>query len=140
VKIFGGSARCVAVSNLAVRGWDIESVPTDVRLLWVVAIAAAIGSLLRAARAMNDDVKAGNLTYSTLYSYAMYFPVGIGLGVLFYLCVRGGFFANAQSGTAAYVDPFGVAALGGLVGLFADQACTKLQDIFGEIFRNSKST
>jgi hypothetical protein len=55
--------------------------------------------------------------------------------VLFYFALRGGLFsANTSTDN---INPFGIAALAGLVGLFSKQATDKLREIFDTMFRTA---
>jgi hypothetical protein len=53
------------------------------------------------------------------------------LGLLFYLIVRAGL---VTSSGANAVNPFGVAAIAGLAGLFSKQAVDKLREVFEQAF------
>jgi len=65
--------------------------------------------------------------------------MGMLLGLVFYFVVRGGLvllMAPAGDGeTMENLDPWGVAALGALVGLFSKNAIEKLREIFDTLFR-----
>ena len=50
--------------------------------------------------------------------------------------MRGGFLPITADGTAA--NPFGIAALGGLAGLFSKQAADKMSEVFDTLFRSDK--
>lgn len=56
------------------------------------------------------------------------------LGLLFYFLLRGGLIALAPSSSAEF-DDFGLAGLGGLIGLFSKNALEKLREVFGVLFK-----
>lgn len=110
-------------------------VSADVRFLWIVALSAALGSFVQIATSFSTFL--GNQTFQLrwLWWYLLRIPIGAALALLFYFAVRGGFFTNV-SGTD--VNPYGIAALGGLVGMFSKQAADKLQDVFEELFKSER--
>ena len=55
------------------------------------------------------------------------------LALVFYFVIRGGFLTT--SGGAKDINPYGIAALAGLVGMFSKQATDKLSEVFGTLFR-----
>ena len=65
------------------------------------------------------------------------FPVGIGLALLVYLVIRGGFLTgsfSASADVATNVNPFGIAAISALTGMFAREASAKLSEVFSNTF------
>jgi hypothetical protein len=60
--------------------------------------------------------------------------VGMSMALVFYAVLRGGFLAGTPA-DAKFVNPFGVVAIGALVGMFADKAAQKLAEIFDTLFR-----
>ena len=65
--------------------------------------------------------------------------IGMMLALLFYFVFRGGFVTAGvnQGGDAAasFINPFGVAALAGLVGMFSKVAADKLNEVFTTLFK-----
>lgn len=58
--------------------------------------------------------------------------VGASAALVFYIVLRGGLFSpDAGTGEA---NPFGFAAVAGLVGLFSEEAMKKLRDVFSSLF------
>jgi len=101
--------------------WD------EVRLLLIVMLAGALGSLVHALRSFCWYVGNRNLVRSWLAMFILLPLVGTTLAVVFYFVVRGGFF----SPQASFKDtsPFGFAALAGLIGMFSQQAVLKLKEV-----------
>ena len=58
------------------------------------------------------------------------------LALVFYFVIRGGFLTT--SGGARDINPYGIAALAGLVGMFSKQATDKLGEVFGTLFRSAE--
>jgi hypothetical protein len=105
----------------------------DAALLVLVVITGAFGSYVHAATSFADFVGNRTLATSWIWWYLLRLFIGVALAVIFYLAIRGGFLA-AQADAAA-VNPYGVAALAGLVGMFSKQATDKLEETFTNLFR-----
>jgi hypothetical protein len=104
----------------------------EVRLLWIVIFAGALGSLIHALRSVYWYVGNRKLVWSWIGKYLMLPFAGSALAVVFYLVIRGGFF-SPQAGFGN-TSPFGFAAMAALVGLFSEQAVLKLQEIAETVF------
>ena len=111
VKLFG----------LRINVWD------EVRLLWIVILAGALGSLVHGLRSVYWYVGNRELVWSWLGKYVMQPFAGAALAVVFYFVVRGGFF-SPQAGFEQ-TSPFGFAALAAMVGMFSEQAVLKLREV-----------
>ena len=97
----------------------------------------ALGSLIHAATSFADFVGNRRFYSSWVVWYTVRLIVGTALALLLYFAFRGGFFsANAQSTS---VNPYGIAALAGLAGLFSKQATDKLREVFETLFRVSQT-
>src|SRR6185369_11055703 len=60
--------------------------------------------------------------------------IGMALALVFYFAIRGGFLST--TGGAKDINPYGIAALAGMVGMFSKQATDKLGEIFSTLFRS----
>lgn len=101
--------------------WD------EVRLLWIVILAGALGSLIHAMRSVYWYVGNRNLVRSWLAKYFVMPFTGSALAVMFYFVIRGGFFSPQSD--FSQTSPFGFAALSAMVGLFSEQAVLKLKQV-----------
>ncbi|HEY7001130.1 MAG TPA: hypothetical protein VH330_05265 [Candidatus Udaeobacter sp.] len=101
--------------------WD------EVRLLLIVILAGALGSLVHTVRSVYWYIGNRTLKWSWLAKYILQPFAGSALSVIFYVVVRGGFFSPQT--TFANTSPFGFAALAALVGLFSEQAVLKLKTV-----------
>lgn len=108
----------------------------DAALILLVVLVSALGSFVHAATSFADYVGNRQLKISWVWWYLLRVLVGSALALIFYFAVRGGFFANDASSGA--VNPYGIAAVSGLVGLFSKQATDKLREIFDTAFRVSE--
>ena len=62
--------------------------------------------------------------------------LGATLALIFYLVLRGGLLATGTGPNA--LNPYGVAALAGLAGMFTKQATNKLDELFSTLFKTDK--
>jgi hypothetical protein len=111
------------------------SISSGTSLIVLVIVASALGSYVHTATSFADYVGNGRLMLSWLWWYILRIFVGVALALLFYFAVRGGFFASQAANSS--VNPFGIAALSGLVGLFSKQATDKLREVFDTLFRTA---
>ena len=104
-------------------------------LLLLVVVVGALGSLIHTATSFADFV--GNRRFYASWSawYLLRPVIGASLAALLYFAVRGGFFSGSAPSTN--VNPYGMAALAGLTGLFSKQATDKLREVFETLFRVS---
>lgn len=103
------------------------SVWDEQRLLLLVLLAGALGSLVHALRSVYWYVGNRDLVWSWVAMYVMLPFAGATLGLIFYLVVRGGFFSPQSS--FEETSPFGFAAFSALIGMFSQQAVLKLQAV-----------
>jgi hypothetical protein len=68
-------------------------------------------------------------------------PIGVALALLFYLVLRGGLIVpslpngSAATDTTRLLNPYGIAAISAMAGMFSKQATDKLREIFDTLFR-----
>jgi hypothetical protein len=105
----------------------------EVRLLLLVLLAGALGSYIHATTSFVDYVGNRKLSANWVWWYLLRPYVGMTLALLFYFVVRGGFISVSAGGED--MNPFGIAALAGLVGMFSKQATDKLSEVFKTLFR-----
>ena len=110
----------------------------EVRLLLLVMLAGAIGSYIHASSSFVDYLGNRTLISSWVWWYLLRPFIGMMLALLFYFVFRGGFITAGVNpggeGAASYINPFGIAALGGLVGMFSKIATDKLNEVFLTLF------
>lgn len=104
----------------------------DTALFVLVIVASLLGSLVHVATSFAAHSAQRNLTVSYLWWYPMRFVVGTGLGLLIYVALRGGLFSGDF--TSKEVNPYGIAAVTGLTGMFSKQATAKLAQLFDVAF------
>ena len=105
----------------------------DERLILLVIIAGMLGSFIHGATSLADYRGNDNFNKNWTWFYLLRPSIGMSLALVFYFVVRGGFLTT--SGGAKDINPYGIAALAGLVGMFSKQATDKLSEVFNTIFR-----
>ena len=105
----------------------------DVQLLLLVMVTGALGSFLHTATSFADFVGNEKLARSWLWWYLLKPFIGMGLAVIFYLVIRGGFLSAGTE--AGKVNIYGIAALAGMTGMFSKQATDKLGEVFTTLFQ-----
>src|SRR5687768_11088490 len=113
-------------------GFIKATISLETRLLLLVMLAGALGSLMHSLRSLYWYTGNREMVWSWVAFYLLLPLTGAMLAVIFYLVVRGGFF-SPQASTET-TSPFGFAALSALVGLFSQPATLKLKDIAETIF------
>jgi hypothetical protein len=107
----------------------------DVALLLLVAVLSALGSYVHAATSFVDFAGNRRLVVSWIWWYPFRLFVGVALAEIFYFAIRAGFFGTDTP--TEFVNPYGLAAVAGLVGLFSKQATDKLREVFETLFRTA---
>jgi uncharacterized membrane protein YeaQ/YmgE (transglycosylase-associated protein family) len=122
------------VTNIPIKflGWCI-STTFDERLIMLVIIAGILGSFVHGATSLADYIGNDNFNKSWTWFYLLRPAIGMALALVFYFVIRGGFLTT--SGGAKDINPYGIAALAGLVGMFSKQATDKLSEVFSALFR-----
>lgn len=112
-------------------------VPTtfDERLLLLVIVAGVLGAFVHGATSLADYIGNDHFNRSWTWFYLLRPVIGMALALVFYFVIRGGFLST--TGGAQDINPYGIAALSGLVGMFSKQATDKLSEVFGTLFRSA---
>ncbi len=101
-------------------------------LIVLALLMGAIGGYTHALASLLTQIDTHRFYARNGWFYALRPLNGAVLGLLLYFAFRAGFAnSSADASTAASVDPYGIAVVTGLAGLFASQALARLQGIFG---------
>jgi hypothetical protein len=110
------------------------------RLLLLVIVAGALGSYIHSATSYADYRGNQQFYPSWMLWYLLRPLVGICLALVVYFAVRGGLLLLVVNGSEATearnINPFGVAAVSGLTGMFSKQAADKLAEVFTTLFKS----
>jgi hypothetical protein len=116
----------------------------DSRLFITIVAAGALGSLVHCITSFADYVGDRSLKQSWVWYLILRTPIGIALALLVYLVLRGGLIAptlpqDGSNGHAATIlNPYGLAAVAAMAGMFSKQATDKLAEVFDSLFRTTK--
>ena len=127
-----------------VFGYPLTATP-DARLFITVVAAGALGSLVHCLTSFADYVGNRTLKRSWVWYLILRTPIGIALALLFYLVLRGGLIAPTLSTTPTdttpkshawtLLNPYGLAAIAAMAGMFSKQATDKLSELFDTLFK-----
>ena len=108
----------------------------DIRLLLIVILAAAVGSYIHAATSFATYVGNQSFVASWTWWYLLRPFIGMALALVFYFVIPGGLL-SVQSDAADF-NPYGTAAVAGLVGIFSKQATDKLEEVLTNLFARAR--
>jgi uncharacterized membrane protein YeaQ/YmgE (transglycosylase-associated protein family) len=106
----------------------------DERLLLLVIVAGILGSFIHGATSLADYIGNDRFNYRWTWFYLLRPVIGMALALVFYFVIRGGFLTTNVGATD--INPYGIAALAGLVGMFSKQATDKLSEVFSTLFKS----
>lgn len=132
--------------NVLAAAKFIVALPTepDLRMFIVVIAAGTLGSLIHTLTSMADYIGNRTLSKSWVWWFILRMPIGISLALLFYLVLRGGLIVPSlpngtnATNTTQLLNPYGVAAISAMAGMFSKQATDKLREIFDTLFRTQQ--
>jgi len=106
----------------------------DERLLLLVIVAGILGSFVHGATSLADYIGNDRFNSKWTWFYLLRPVIGMALALVFYFVIRGGFLTTNVGATD--INPYGIAALAGLVGMFSKQATDKLSEVFSTLFKS----
>jgi IPT/TIG domain len=106
----------------------------DERLILLVIVAGILGSFIHGATSLADYIGNDRFCRRWTWFYLLRPVIGMALALVFYFVIRGGFLTTNVGATD--INPYGIAALAGLVGMFSKQATDKLSEVFSTLFRS----
>ncbi len=130
VKPVEGTASTVLIFGIPIVG--------SVQVIALAMVMGGLGSYLHVARSFIVYVGNGQLTGRWFWWYLLSPFLGMALAVIVSLVVQAGFLPVGGSG--GRVNPYGIAAVSALVGMFAKPATEKLREVFDTMFSVSQPT
>ena len=124
-----------AVEVTMLFGLDHMTFHPQVVLIVMVLLVGALGALVGSSRRFLYFSTRDELTKRDEWSYLIRPLQGAALALVVYFTLRGGYLGQDASSP---VNPYGVAALSALVGLFTRHAVSKLTDVFDTLFGKPK--
>jgi hypothetical protein len=109
---------------------------SEVRLILLAMMVGALGGNVHGLRSFANFVGNRRLMRSWVWWYVVRPFIGLPISVIFYFTIRAGFLSSGAS--ADEINAFGISAVSGLVGMFADHAVRFLRHVFEALFRVPK--
>lgn len=109
----------------------------EVRLILLVLVVGTLGSAVHAITSLVDYIGNKKFVESWTLWYLMRPFVGMSLALIFYFVVRAGFITAQTTNDSSAVNPFGIATLAALAGMFSKQATDKLNEVFTTFFKTA---
>ncbi len=119
-------------SSSVEKGVVIWSGLTENIGLSIAMIAGALGSFIHVATSFTSFAGNRSLSASWVWWFILRPPMGAAIALLAYFVLRSGLLLDGQLGVQ--VSPFGIAALGGMIGLFSKQIIDKLRSVADTTF------
>jgi hypothetical protein len=130
------------LAYLLLKVWPASEVRTAQKVVWVnltedtalaiAMIGGALGSFVHIATSFASYVGNRRLAPSWIWWFLLRPPLGAALALIAYFIMRSGFLLDGALGVQ--VSPFGIAALGGVVGLASKQIVDKFRTVADETF------
>ena len=117
-------------------GWHL-SLTRDQQFFVTTALAGVIGAMLHGLRSASAYIGERYLFRSWIPYYILLPVVGGLLATIVYLVLRAGLLPGATN--SSQPDPYGIAAISALVGLFSAQAAEKLKAVFETLFTKAQT-
>jgi hypothetical protein len=140
----------IAVLNLSlvgllIRYWPVPLIvapqPGELspegRYLLTAALAGALGSYIHLATSFVEHAGAGRLSAPWGWWYLLRPGIGSSLALMVYFVVRAGLISGGAE-AVQNVNPFGIAAVSAMSGLFSRHATQKLRELFDQFLASSK--
>lgn len=105
----------------------------DSRLIIVATLSGALGSFVHSATSFATFLGNRKLKRSWAMWYVLRPAIGGSLGLVFYFLVRAGFMTPGADGNS--INPYGIAAIAALAGMFSKEAADKLRQVFHDVFK-----
>lgn len=129
-----------ATIHADVLGFDANFTP-DLSYLAMVILVGMLGSFIHTATSFATYVGNGTFGHSWIWWYALRPFTGAALALLLYFAVLGGLVSLSDatgSVSAGDINPYGIAAIAGLAGMFSKTVADKLQDVFEALFTSNR--
>ena len=117
------------------RSW-LSAFSDEGRYILVVTAGGVLGSAVQALSSLTTHIGNRRFLKSWVIAYVSRVFLGGPLALIFYFLIRGGLISS--SGDARSVNPFGMAAVACLVGMFSQPAVEKLSLVFDTLFKSEK--
>jgi hypothetical protein len=130
-----GSADADPMPSVVVLGLLRGTPDPEAVFMVIVLLLGGVGASIHALMSLGDYYGNGTFLARWTWWYLFRMPLGMATALVFYLLLRGGLI-SAEAGTSV-INPYAIAALAGLSGMFAKAASDKLEEVWKTLFRTS---
>jgi hypothetical protein len=123
-------------ATFAYFGWH-RTLTRDQQFFVVAALAGIVGAMLHGLRSLATYAGERYLFRSWIAYYLLLPVVGALISTIVYLVLRAGLLPGGNA--SSQPDPYGIAAIGALVGLFSAQAAEKMKAVFETLFTKAET-
>jgi hypothetical protein len=109
----------------------------ELRLIMIALFAGGLGAVISSGLSFASYLGSRRLDRWWTVWYLMRPPVGMALALITYFLLRAGLLSPGAS--VNQVSPYGVAAIGGLMGMFIKEATDKLKDVAAALFKSNEN-
>jgi len=120
-----------ATAKFSYFSWRV-ALTTDQQFFVTAALAGVVGAMLHGLRSLSAYVGERYLFRSWIPYYVLLPLVGALIATIVYLVLRAGLLPGATE--SSQPNPYGIAAISALVGMFSAQAAEKLKAVFETLF------
>jgi hypothetical protein len=124
-------AKGASTAKFSYFGWRV-ALTTDQQFFVTAALAGVVGAMLHGLRSLSAYVGERYLFRSWIPYYVLLPLVGALIATIVYLVLRAGLLPGATE--SSQPNPYGIAAISALVGMFSAQAAEKLKAVFETLF------
>jgi hypothetical protein len=135
IKSNGPNPEWITKANLL--GWKF-TIGMETRLIILVLLIGGLGSYVHASTSFATYVGNRSFASSWLWWYMSRPFIGMAIALILYFALRGGLVLLSVETNIKDLNPFGIAAIAGLSGMFSKQATDKLRDIFDNFFKTEE--
>ena len=118
----------VALTTAGAALWSPEG-----RFLIIAAAAGALGSYIHLATSFVHYAGNRSLLQSWGWWYFLRPSIGAALALVVYFVLRAGLISGSDDAAITSLNPYGVASVSALSGMFSKQATEKLREVFEHI-------
>lgn len=135
-----------AVLYLLLRVWPVPLtgspktfLSVDGQYLAAAALAGAMGSFIHVATSFVEYAGQRKLSAGWVWWYVFRPFIGSAVAMVVYFLIRAGLITGAGEHATESLNPYGIASMAALAGMFSKQATDKLREIFQNICSTSVS-
>lgn len=117
-------------------GWKWHDPNADLLYMLIVLIFGAMGASVHVMTSAATYLGNGDFRSRWIPWYFVRLPVGMAIALIAYVAMRAGLLTAGTS--SASINPYGIAAIAALAGLFSKQATDKLEEVFETLFQTKQ--